>query len=105
MVEGAGIGAARLASLAVPWLQAMTAAIPFEAAVIDSRDYTTDTQSLAFTKSALDSIVAASRAQGVGTQVLDPILALVEEQIAAGHGDEIATRTIEGIRRPGVGPS
>jgi 3-hydroxyisobutyrate dehydrogenase-like beta-hydroxyacid dehydrogenase len=97
MVGAAGVSAGDFAAMAVPWLQAMTAELPNYATVIDGADYTVPgQQSLLF--SDISDIVAASREQGVSTEVVDVVQRLIHRQIDAGHGHEGFARIIEGLR-------
>lgn len=97
MLGAAGVKAGDFASMAVPWLQAMTAELPGYADVIDGGDYAVPgQQSLLF--SDISDIIEASREQGVSTEVVDVVQRLVHRQIDAGHGTEGFARIIEGIR-------
>ncbi|MFC7328464.1 NAD(P)-dependent oxidoreductase [Marinactinospora rubrisoli] len=98
MVRSAGVSAAEFAERAVPWITAMAQTIPMATAAIDSGDYTTDVQSLDFNKAAVDAIVRASRDAGVGLDVIAPVKALIDRQVADGHGAEAFDRIFEGIR-------
>ncbi|MDB1088751.1 NAD(P)-binding domain-containing protein [Streptomyces sp. ACA25] len=97
MVAPEGVTAGEFAALAVPWLTAMTGALPEYAAVIDGGDYTVEgQQSLAF--SNLSDLLAASSDQGVSTEVVAMVQRLIQRQIDAGHGAEGFARIIESIR-------
>ncbi|MEU6076757.1 NAD(P)-dependent oxidoreductase [Micromonospora sp. NPDC047074] len=97
MVAPAGVTAGRFATMATPWLTAMTGAFHEYAEVIDSGDYTgAGQQSLEF--SDLGDILDASAAQGVSTEVVDMVQRLLRRQIDAGHGKEGFARIIESIR-------
>ncbi|WP_113699573.1 NAD(P)-dependent oxidoreductase [Nonomuraea lactucae] len=100
MVAPAGVTAGEFATMATPWLTAMTGAFQGFAAVIDGGDYTVEgQQSLEF--SSLGDLLAASSAQGIGTEVVDMVQRLIQRQIDAGHGDEGFARIIESIKQPG----
>ncbi|MVO88407.1 NAD(P)-dependent oxidoreductase [Streptomyces sp. p1417] len=94
----AGIGAARVTELLVRWLQEAIAALPAFAAEIDAGDYRTQTSNLDINAVGLANILAATRAQGVGVELLTPLHALFEQQVSAGHGAESLARTIESLR-------
>ncbi|MEV4037478.1 NAD(P)-dependent oxidoreductase [Streptomyces umbrinus] len=99
MVAPAGVTAGEFATLAAPWLTAMTGGFQGFAEVIDGGDYTVaGQQSLVF--SDLGDLVAASADQGIGTEVIDMVQRLIQRQIDAGHGDEGFARIIESIRQP-----
>ncbi|MEU7282919.1 hypothetical protein AB0A69_29700 [Streptomyces sp. NPDC045431] len=100
MVAPAGVTAGEFAAMAAPWLTAMTGAFDGFAAVIDGGDYTVERQqSLEF--SDLGDLVAASSAQGIGTEVIAMVQRLIQRQIDAGHGKEGFARIIESIKQPG----
>lgn len=97
MLRSVGIPATEFAARAVPWLTAMLAAVPAQAATIDSRDYTTEVQHLDFTKKAMDSIVRASRESGTGLEVIAPLQRLIDTQVAEGHGSAAFERVVESL--------
>lgn len=101
MVATAGVPATEFAALAGPWLRAMTEALPLDAEFVDRGDYTTDVQSLDFNRSGVDAILRASEDLGLDVTALASVKALVDRQIAAGHGAEAFARIIEGIRPAG----
>jgi 3-hydroxyisobutyrate dehydrogenase-like beta-hydroxyacid dehydrogenase len=97
MVGSAGVGARAFAARVVPFLSAMTQALPEYAAIIDARSYRGEgQQSLEF--SDLGPIVQASVDQGVSPDILLPVHTLIRKQIAAGHGKEGFSRIFEGLR-------
>lgn len=101
MMRTAGVSATEFATRAVPWLTAMAQVIPLTTKAIDSPgDY--EGQSLDFTKAAVDAIARASSEAGVGLDVIAPIKALTDRQVAEGHGPESLDAVFEGIKP--VGP-
>jgi 3-hydroxyisobutyrate dehydrogenase-like beta-hydroxyacid dehydrogenase len=99
MVAPAGVSAGEFATRAAPWLSAMTGAFAGLAAVIDGGDYTVEgQQSLEF--SDLGDILSASTAQGISTEVIGMVHALIRRQIDAGHGREGFARIYESITTP-----
>lgn len=99
MVGAAGVPATEFAARATPWLQAMAGSLGAYAAVIDGADYAgAGQQSLEF--SDLGDIIAASRGQGVSTELVDVVQRLIHRQIDAGHGREGFARVIESIKHP-----
>jgi 3-hydroxyisobutyrate dehydrogenase-like beta-hydroxyacid dehydrogenase len=97
MVAPAGVSAAAFAELAGPFLSAMTGGLAGLAEVVDGRDYTVaGQQSLEF--SDLGDLVQATVDQGVSTEVIAPVHALIRRQIAAGYGKEAFARIYEEIR-------
>ncbi|MFI0863842.1 NAD(P)-dependent oxidoreductase [Streptomyces smyrnaeus] len=100
MVAPAGVTAGEFASMATPWLTAMTGAFEEFATVIDGGDYTVEgQQSLQFAD--LGDLLAVSSAQGISTEVVAMVQRLVQRQIDAGHGEEGFARIIESIKQPG----
>lgn len=88
-------------SLLVPWLNAIAAAIPHLAQQIDSADYTTDVvANLAMQTAALANITRASTEQGIRTELMHPIQALVDQRVTTGHGADDLSGLIELIKQP-----
>jgi 3-hydroxyisobutyrate dehydrogenase-like beta-hydroxyacid dehydrogenase len=97
MVGSEGVSARAFATRAAPFLAAMTGALTRYAATIDATDYTGEgQQSLEF--SDLTRIVTASVEQGVSAEVLAPVHAMIQRQIAAGHGKQGLARIFEELR-------
>ncbi|TDE10967.1 NAD(P)-dependent oxidoreductase [Jiangella asiatica] len=101
LVSTAGISAADFAEAAGTFVRATSVSLPAAAELIDSGDYTTDVQSVDFNKAALDRIVQVSMDHGIGVDVVAPIKALLDRQVAEGHGAESFDRIVEGIKHPG----
>ncbi|MFF2550163.1 NAD(P)-dependent oxidoreductase [Nocardia sp. NPDC058058] len=93
-----GLSATEFAARAVPFLSAMVQGLPAYGATIDSGAYAAEVQHLAFQKSALDALVRASKDARVAPDLLEPIAALVDRQVRAGHGGMAFARTIEELR-------
>lgn len=97
MVGSEGVPARELAARATPFLAAMTGALSQIAEVVDTADYAGEGhQSLEF--SDLSDLLQASRDQGVSPELVAPVQALIERQIAAGHGEDAFERIYEEIR-------
>lgn len=94
----AGIGAAQVTELLIRWLKEAIGALPGFAAEIDAGDYRTETSNLDINAVGLAQILDATRAQGVGVELLAPLHALFERQVAEGHGAESLARAIESLR-------
>jgi hypothetical protein len=74
-------------------------AISGYAEIIDGGDYSLPgQQSLEF--SDISDIVDASRAQGIGTELVDVVQRFIRRQIDAGHGRDGFARVIESIKHP-----
>ncbi|MEV0774445.1 NAD(P)-dependent oxidoreductase [Streptomyces sp. NPDC050433] len=98
IADSARIKATDITSLLVPWLNGAAAALPGFAAEIDSGDYTTETSNLDINAVGLTNILTATRAQGLGVDLLTPLQRLLERQIAEGHGAASLSRAIESLR-------
>ncbi|MGX2997397.1 NAD(P)-dependent oxidoreductase [Streptomyces sp. JNUCC 64] len=95
--RSAGIGAADLTGHLVTWLKAAADALPAFAGEIDKGEYGTDTSSLAMNAAGLRNILATTEAQGLSTDLLAPLLPLLEDQVARGHGAESLARAVESL--------
>ncbi|TQM36189.1 NAD(P)-dependent oxidoreductase [Pseudonocardia cypriaca] len=99
LVGSAGLSAGEFAEQAAAWATAMTGGFAHNAPAIDARDYTTTgEQTIAFNKAALDTIVRASRDEGVAVDLVAPLQELLARQLADGHGAASFARIFEGIR-------
>jgi 3-hydroxyisobutyrate dehydrogenase-like beta-hydroxyacid dehydrogenase len=97
MFAGFMHGAAMVGSQGVPAGEFAARATPFLAATIEARDYAGEgQQSLEF--SDLTKLVTATVEQGMSAEVLQPVHAMIQRQIAAGHGDEGFGRIFEELR-------
>jgi 3-hydroxyisobutyrate dehydrogenase-like beta-hydroxyacid dehydrogenase len=97
MVGSEGVSASEFATRATPFLAAMTGAFAQFAATIDAKDYAGEgQQSLEF--SNLTKMVTATVEQGMSAEVLQPVHAMIQRQIAAGHGREGFARIFEELR-------
>lgn len=99
LVDTEKVAASDFTALLVPWLHAMVTQLPAIAAEIDAGDYRADSNGLDVNNHALANILEASRDQGIGTDLLTPLHALVGQRIAGGHGAESLSGLIEAIRR------
>jgi 3-hydroxyisobutyrate dehydrogenase-like beta-hydroxyacid dehydrogenase len=99
LVGSAGLSAGEFAEQAAAWVTAMTGGLAHNAAFMDAGDYATaDEQTIAFNKSAFDTIVQASREEGIGVDFVAPLQELLARQLAEGHGAASFARVFEGIR-------
>jgi 3-hydroxyisobutyrate dehydrogenase-like beta-hydroxyacid dehydrogenase len=99
LVGSAGLSAGEFAEQAAAWVTAMTGGLAHNAAFIDAGDYATvDEQTIAFNKSAFDTIVQASREEGIGVDFVAPLQELLARQLAKGHGAATFARVFEEIR-------
>ncbi|MGW8669208.1 NAD(P)-dependent oxidoreductase [Streptomyces niveus] len=100
VADSAQIKATDITALLVPWLNGAAAALPGFAAEIDSGDYTTETSNLDINTVGLANMLTATKAQGIGVDLLTPLQTLFERQIAQGHGSLSLSRAIESLRPP-----
>jgi len=100
MIQSARVMAVEFADRTASFLAAMTESFDETAKVVDSADYSAPLQSLAWTD--LDSIIRASREQGVDPVPVEMVRSLVRQQIERGHGADDFDRIIESMR-PGAG--
>lgn len=98
MAERAGLSPTVFAPRLAGWLQAMAGAAPGHAEAAESRDYTTDTQSVDFNLGALEAIMAAARDEGVGDAFLAPVRDALAARAVAGHGADVFASIIESVR-------
>jgi 3-hydroxyisobutyrate dehydrogenase-like beta-hydroxyacid dehydrogenase len=99
LVGTGGVKATEFLALLIPWLQAMIGQLPGLAAKIDSGEHDRDVQSnLVMQTVALQTIVAASRAQGVRPDLLEPMLRLMQQRTADGHGGDDLSGIVELLR-------
>jgi 3-hydroxyisobutyrate dehydrogenase-like beta-hydroxyacid dehydrogenase len=99
LVGSQGVTAGEFAAKAVPWLTAMASSLPEYAEVIDGGDYAVPgQQSLEF--SDLNDLLQASADQGISTDAVAMVQALIRRQIDAGYGDHGFARIYESIRHP-----
>ncbi|MFE6245711.1 NAD(P)-dependent oxidoreductase [Streptomyces niveus] len=100
VADSAQIKATDITALLVPWLNGAAAALPGFAAEIDSGDYATETSNLDINTVGLANMLTATKAQGIGVDLLTPLQVLFERQIAQGHGSASLSRAIESLRPP-----
>ncbi|GAB1508827.1 NAD(P)-binding domain-containing protein [Actinophytocola sp. KF-1] len=95
MVRGEGVPVAEFTeTLLIPWLRAMFPALVDMAGQIDSGDYTAKESDLAM-QVANDGIAEVSRAQGISTELSDPLFALMRRRVEQGFGGDDFPSVIE----------
>ncbi|MFD3513750.1 NAD(P)-dependent oxidoreductase [Streptomyces sp. NPDC058657] len=100
LAETAGIKAEDITGHLIRWLGSAAAALPGFAAEIDSGDYdATDVSNISINAVGLANILSATRARGIGTELLDPLETALRQQLEAGHGAASLSRTIESVRK------
>jgi 3-hydroxyisobutyrate dehydrogenase-like beta-hydroxyacid dehydrogenase len=85
-------------SLLIPWLQAMTGALPEMAQQIAAGDYTSTGSSLAMQTSGT-SFVEFSESLGVNGELMAPLERLMKQRVADGHGDDDLSSVVELIAK------
>ncbi|NDL55938.1 NAD(P)-dependent oxidoreductase [Phytoactinopolyspora mesophila] len=86
-------------SLLIPWLQAMTGALPEMARQIAAGDYSSTGSSLAMQTSGV-GFVAFSESLGVSGELMAPLERLMKQRVADGHGDDDLSSVVELIAKP-----
>lgn len=101
LVGTAGVAPADFEPFASAWLEHVIAPdLADTAAEVTAGEYATDVSSLAVNQAAIDHLVQTSRAAGVSTDVMTPIQALIDRQVAAGRGAESLASLVELLRQP-----
>jgi 3-hydroxyisobutyrate dehydrogenase-like beta-hydroxyacid dehydrogenase len=93
-----GISATELTPMLLSWLTDMHPALVTFAEEIDNGNYAGGESSLAMNQSGLAMLIRAAEAQGVPFAALDELKALVDRQVADGHGEESLARAVESFR-------
>ncbi|MBG0829386.1 NAD(P)-dependent oxidoreductase [Planomonospora sp. ID67723] len=83
-----GIPVSSFTPLLVSWLHAMTGSLPEMAKAVDSGDHPATGSNLGMQAAAYVNLLEASRDQGVGTELVEPMRALLDRGVAAGHGGD-----------------
>lgn len=88
-------------SLLIPWLNAMMGGLPHFADQVDTGDYTKDvTSNLGMQAAAYVNLIETSKAQGISTELIDPMHNLMNRGVAAGHGSADLSSLINLLRTP-----
>ncbi len=95
LARAGGIKAAELTPLMLSWLTDMHPALVRFAEEVDSGNFAGGESSLAMNQSGLGMLVHATEAQGVPFAALGSLKALVDQQVAEGHGAESLARVVE----------
>ncbi|GGS61467.1 6-phosphogluconate dehydrogenase [Planobispora rosea] len=80
------VPAAEFTPMVVGWLNAMIAGLPAMAAAIDSGDHSAADSNVEMQAVSYVNLLDASRAQGVGTELVEPMGALLHRAVAEGLG-------------------
>lgn len=87
-------------SLMIPWLNAMITSLPQLAEDVDTGDYSTNGSALDMQAVGIANIVDASKTQGISTDLMSPMQALVDQRVAEGHDGDDLSSLVELIREP-----
>lgn len=94
------VKASEFTAMLVPWVNAMTGYLPTMAQQIDSGDYASNVSAnLAMQVVAFDNLIEASRTQGIASDLLVPLQALIQRRVTDGHSAEDLAGVIELIRK------
>ncbi|GAA0605482.1 NAD(P)-dependent oxidoreductase [Streptomyces crystallinus] len=86
-------------TLLVPWLAAMAGGLPQMAAEAAEGAYPAAGSNLAMQAAAVDTLAGLGRAQGVSTELLAPLFALMRRRVEDGHGEEGLAGLVELLHR------
>ncbi|MEU9835203.1 NAD(P)-binding domain-containing protein [Streptosporangium sp. NPDC048047] len=80
------VPASEFTPLVTPWLTAMMTSLPRMAEAIDSGDHSASASNLAMQATGYVNLLDASAEQGVSTELVEPMRALLDRGVAAGLG-------------------
>jgi len=101
LVRSAGGSAKEFAPTLREWLGSMSEFVTGSAEQIDTGDYATGVvATLAMQASGYVHLVDVAKAQGVGTELLTPLAALMDRRVADGHGQDDIASVIEALVEP-----
>lgn len=95
------ITAAEFLPYATAWITHVALpSMPYLGREVDEGNYATEISSLDVNKAAIAHLIDASKAQGIGVEVMIPIQKIIDRRVAEGHGNDSLASLIEAIRRP-----
>lgn len=98
MVGSEKVSAREFTPLVVDWLTAMLTALPRMAAAADGDDHEAVDANLEMQAAGYVNLLHASRDQGVSTELVEPMQALLDRAVTAGHGRGDLGRLVELLR-------
>lgn len=99
LTGSAGIPAGEFMPLLMSWLQAMQGGLPKWAEQIDAGDHTSNVASnLGMQAEAYVNLIDASKAAGIGTELMLPMQGLMKRGVAAGKANADLTSLVELLR-------
>ena len=87
MVNSEKVPATEFTPLVVSWLTAMITTLPAMAKAVDSGDHSAADSNLRMQALAYVNLLEASRDQGVSTELMEPMRALLNRAVTANRGD------------------
>ncbi|MFC4063093.1 NAD(P)-dependent oxidoreductase [Planomonospora corallina] len=100
------VPAAEFTPMVAAWLGAMMESLPALAEAVDSGDHSATGSNLRMQAAAYVNLLDAAREQGVGTELMEPMRALLDRAVAAGHGDGDLSSLVDLLRTaPANGPA
>ncbi|WP_088833823.1 NAD(P)-dependent oxidoreductase [Paenibacillus tyrfis] len=94
------VEASAFTALVIPWLQAMMASLPLQAQAMDANVHATDVSSLYINKIGFVNLIEASQEQGISTELVAPLQALVDRAVAEGYGADGLSRLAGLLKKP-----
>lgn len=98
MLGSEKVPAAEFAPLVVPWLNAMVATLLATAEAMDAGDGADDGSNLRMQAVSFADILTASREQGVSTELLEPMRALLDRTVATHRAGAGAPSLVKMLR-------
>ncbi|WP_329119271.1 NAD(P)-dependent oxidoreductase [Streptomyces sp. NBC_01353] len=99
LVRTENVGAEEYAELLVPWITAMLGGVPEIARAVDSGKHLTDVSSLAVSHAAFPNFLSTFEAQGVSTELFEPLQVLLDRAIEEGYAADGMSRLVEMLTR------
>lgn len=100
MVRSEQIEAQEFTSIVIPWLQAMSAALPGMAQAVDAGDHRTNVSSLYINQTGFENFISTCRDLGISTELMMPFQGLINRGVAEGYGADGLSRLVELILKP-----
>ncbi|MEU4407463.1 NAD(P)-binding domain-containing protein [Streptosporangium sp. NPDC023963] len=98
MVGSEKVPATEFTPLVVSWLEAMLTSLPEMAKAYDANDHSATASNLGMQAEAFVNLLDAGRDQGVSTELLEPMGALLHRGVAANRGDDDLSALIDLLR-------
>ncbi|MGW6461666.1 imine reductase family protein [Streptomyces sp. NPDC055078] len=94
LARSVDIPAHELAGPLTEWVAAMLALTPDSAEAVDSGEHLTDLSSISTNQAALPNFLATFREQGVSTEFIEPLAAMLDRAMEEGHRADGLTRLV-----------